>query len=195
MHNYTTETVKVTFFSTKDFSMSMISRLIPLGIIVLFTVSAFPETRDITKDQVPDAVLHSFLKTFPDADTSAQNYTMVTRGEKTYYKITSKDMNYPQTILFDPDGKLVESVNKIPSDSLPTPVQDSIKATFGNDSVLIAERVFKNDQTTYGAIIKSESQNQTKFFKPDGSTTENPISPDDGYQSNEAFLQYLQGNS
>jgi hypothetical protein len=180
---------------TKDFNMSMISRLIPLGIIALFTVSVISDTRDITKDQVPDAVLQSFLKTFPYADTSAQNYTMVTRGEKTYYKITSEDLNFPQAILFDPDGNLVESVNKIPYDSLPAPVQDSIKSTFGNDSVLIAERVFKNDQTTYGAIIKSESENLTKFFKPDGSTTVNPISPDDGYQSNEAFLQYLQGNS
>lgn len=152
--------------------MGMLYKLIPLGIIVLFAVSVFPAEQEIPEDQVPSAVLESFSKSFPDA--IAQSYGTVTRNEEIYYEIESTEERISGTLLFNSVGVLVESVEKIPSDSLPNPVQDFLKSTYKKISFMIAARIFKNNQTTYGVLLDNNTSIEVKYFNPDGSIANNP---------------------
>jgi hypothetical protein len=152
--------------------MGMIIKLIPLGIITLFTVSIFPAEQEIPENLVPGAVLESFSKSFPDA--IAQSYATVARNEQTFYEIESTEEKVSSTLLYDSNGALVESVEKIPSDSLPAPVQDSLYSTYKKITFMITERIFKNNQTTYGVLLDVNTGIEQKFFNPDGSMANSP---------------------
>jgi hypothetical protein len=152
--------------------MAMITKLISSGIILLFTISAFPADEEISKDQVPSAVLKSFSNSFPDA--IAQSYAAVTRNDGTCYEIESTEEKISGSYVYDSNGTLIEFVEKIPSDALPAPVQDSINSTHNKISFMIAERIFKDNRTTYSVLLDFNTSIEVKFFNPDGSITNNP---------------------
>jgi hypothetical protein len=151
----------------KEFSMKLSNEFICIGIIALFGFSTFAAEYKINKNQVPDAVLQSFSKTFPNA--IAENYAKETRNGKTYYEIESKEGTISRDLLFEPNGKLVEMEEKLPYDSLPAAVQDTIKTKYGKNAFVSAERITKNNQTTYGVVIKINNKKMEKTFNPDGS--------------------------
>ena len=149
--------------------MSLINKYIYMEIIALalFVFSAFAAEHKITKNQVPSAVLQSFTKTFPNA--KAESYATETKNGKTYYEIESKEGTISRDLLFEPNGKLVEMEEMIPYDSLPAAVQDSIKTKYGKNSFVSAERITKNNQITYGVVLKINNKKMEKTFNPDGS--------------------------
>ena len=160
---------------TKELTMSRITESIVLGIIALFVFSTSAAEHTISKNQVPSAVLQSFSKTFPNA--TATRYAIETENGKTYYEIESKEGTISRDLLFEPNGKIVEIEEKISYDSLPAPVQDSIKSKYGRNSFVSAERITRNNQTTYGIILRIKNRNQEKIFNPDGSLSgKNPES-------------------
>ncbi|HEX2957894.1 MAG TPA: PepSY-like domain-containing protein [Chitinispirillaceae bacterium] len=152
--------------------MGTIIKLTLLGMIVMLAVPVFPTEQEIPEDHVPSAVLESFSKSFPDV--IAQCYATVTRKEETCYEIQATEEKISSTLLYDSNGTLVESVEKIPSDSLPAPVQDFLKSTYKKISFMIAERIFKNNQTTYSVLLAIETSIEVKFFNPDGSIVNAP---------------------
>jgi hypothetical protein len=146
--------------------MGISIKLLPLCIIVLFTITAFPEEQEITVDQIPNAVLESFSKSFPEAIT--QSFTAVIRNDQTCYEIQSTEEHISSELLYDTNGTLVESVEKIPYDSLPAPVKSYLKSTYKEILFMISERTFKNNQTTYSVLLDNNNSIEKKFFNSDG---------------------------
>jgi hypothetical protein len=162
--------------------MGMKIKLMSLSIIALFSVSVFPAEQEMPEDLLPGAVLESFTRSFPDA--IVQSYATVTRNEETCYEIESTEEKISSTLLYDSNGTLVESVEKIPSDSLPAPVLDSLHSTYNNISFMIAERIFKNNQTTYGVLLDVNTSIKQKYFNPDGSLICNPDESSEKHNDN-----------
>ncbi len=156
--------------------MSMVSKLIPLCTIVMFTVSAFSTELEIPEEEVPDAVLESFSKSFPNART--QSYGTVTRNDTTFYEIEATEEKTSSTLLYDSNGTIVESVVKIPSDSLPAPIKIFLYSTYEKISFMIAKQTFKNHKITYSVLLDANNRIEVKHFSPDGSTTNDP---DEGF--------------
>jgi hypothetical protein len=156
----------------KDFEMGLLTKLIPLCTIVMFTLSAFPAEQDIPEDQVPDAVLESFSKSFPHAIT--QNYGTVARNDTTFYEIEATEEKTSSAILYDSNGTIVESVVKIPSDSLPSSIKDFLHSTYKKISFMIAKRTFKNHKITYSVLLDANNSIEVKYFDTDGSLAKDP---------------------
>jgi hypothetical protein len=165
--------------------MKSTNKCIYIGIIALFGFSTFAAEYKINKNQVPNAVLQSFSKTFPNA--MAENYAKETKNGKTYYEIESREGTISRDLLFEPNGKLVEMEEKIPYDSLPSAVQDTIKTKYGKNAFVSAERITKDNQTTYGVVIKINNKKMEKTFNPDGSmSSKNTESMEEEKEPNEA---------
>jgi uncharacterized protein YpmB len=125
------------------------------------------DEKEITKEEVPEAVLNSFTAAYPCA--TVREYAEEIEDGETYYEISFEDQGKGIDIVYLPDGKVAVLEELITIDELPAQVRKAITT----------EKITENQETFYEVKLADEN-GRTVFelvYSPDGKLIETEIKP------------------
>lgn len=132
-----------------------ISKVALTAALLTFTLSfcsyAQAKKKNVKKN-VPQAVLDSFKKDYPNAVIKGSGKE-VEEG-KTFYEIESVDGKIKRDLLYLPDGKVAEIEEKISNNDLPASVISTVKKESPKGKITSAEKVTKNGSENYELMVK-----------------------------------------
>jgi hypothetical protein len=123
------------------------------------------EQRLAQKD-LPAVVLMAFQKLYPAA--SIKEVGKEVEDSTTYYEIESVDGKSRRTVLYSSDGKLTEIEEIISAKQLPDSVRTVIARNYPKGDLEKAEKITKNEVTTYEVKIENGKENIEAIFDSAG---------------------------
>jgi len=120
---------------------------------LLSGLSLQAQERPVSVKKIPPAVLGAFHRSYPSAKIRGAS-TEVEKGKK-YYEIESLDGNQARDILYLSDGTAVEIEERVPADSLPAAVRESVAKVFPGAEITKAERLTKGDASSFEIHVQS----------------------------------------
>lgn len=131
----------------------------PILTALLITLGqAHASEKEVSKDQVPKAVLEAFEKAYPNAKDVEFEQGMI--EGKAVFEVEYKENDREFEILYDSDGVILQKEESIDVKALPEPVVQSISKAYPNATIEEAEKIMKPDGTvtSYEVEIKSEGK-------------------------------------
>ena len=117
---------------------------------VNFTQAAAPVK--IAKKDVPEAVLSSFAKIYPQA--TIMTYSREIRDGKTCYELESKDGTTKRDIIYATNGDVMEIEEAIKASELPAIVMATLIKNYPKAKITAAEKLIKGTTVQYETTIK-----------------------------------------
>lgn len=113
---------------------------------------------DVSKHQVPKAILEAFEKAHPNAQEVEFEKKMV--GGKTAYEVEYMENGREYEILYDSDGVILQIEETLDVKALPEPIAQAISKAYPKATIEDAEKVMKSDGTVivYEVEIKAEGK-------------------------------------
>jgi len=139
--------------------MKMQFWITPILTALLITLGqAHASEKEVSKDQVPKAVLEAFEKAYPNAKDVEFEQGMI--EGKAVFEVEYKENDREFEILYDSDGVILQKEESIDVKALPEPVVQSISKAYPNATIEEAEKIMKPDGTvtSYEVEIKSEGK-------------------------------------
>ena len=130
--------------------------IISLVFILLSTSSLFAQEKKINKKEVPQAVLNSFQKDYPNATIKAASIEK--ENGKIYYEIESLEGSNQRDLLFTKEGKVAEIEETLASNDIPDFVKNSVMQKYPNCEINRAEKVKSGKKISYELVVKSGMQ-------------------------------------
>ncbi|WAK03400.1 PepSY-like domain-containing protein [Methylobacter sp. YRD-M1] len=107
---------------------------------------------DLSKDQIPKAVISAFEKAYPNAkDVKFEKETF---EGKEAYEVEYKEKDREYDLLYSADGTLLQKEEEINSKSLPEPVTQAINKMYPQAEIKEAEKLVKPDGTLAGYEVE-----------------------------------------
>ncbi|MER2514770.1 MAG: PepSY domain-containing protein [Nitrosomonas ureae] len=103
--------------------------------------SAHASEKEVSKDQVPKAVLEAFEKTYPNAKEVEFEQGMI--EGKAVYEIEYKENGREYEILYDADGEILQKEESIDVETLPEPIAQAIAKAYSKAALEEAEKMIK----------------------------------------------------
>jgi len=130
------------------FSNSFIfSLLLVVAFLLTTSLNLFGQEKQISKKEVPSAVLKSFKKEYPKAHI--KGLSTETEKGKSYFEIESIDGKVRRDLLYTPEGKVAEIEETITTSELPKESIESIQKKIPGGKIEKAERVTSGSKVTY----------------------------------------------
>lgn len=123
-----------------------------LLIITLLAFNLVNAAEEISKDQVPKAVLEAFEKAYPNAKEVEFEKEMV--EGKAAYEVEYKENGKEYEILYDSEGIILQREETIDVKSLPDPITQAILKAYPKATIKEAEKVMKPDGTVTGYEVE-----------------------------------------
>jgi len=139
--------------------MKMQFWITPILTALLITLGqAHASEKEVSKDQVPKAVLEAFEKAYPNAKDVEFEQGMI--EGKAVFEVEYKENDREFEVLYDSDGVILQKEESIDVKALPEPVVQSISKAYPNATIEEAEKIMKPDGTvtSYEVEIKSEGK-------------------------------------
>lgn len=137
--------------------------------LIINVNNSYAQHKKYTEKDMPDAVISSFQKNFPDAqvlgyDKEAEN------GTTTYeVECISGDR---KDIQFEKDGTVVEIEEEMNVSDLPDKVVTSLNNTYNTPDILKAEKVTKGNDTLYEVVVKYKKKKHEIRLDKEGTIVE-----------------------
>lgn len=114
--------------------------------------------KDLSKGQVPKAVIDAFEKAFPNIKPS--EFETETFEGRAVYEVEYTEYGKEYELLYSADGILVQKEEEIDVKSLPEPVAQEVNKAYPEATIKEVEKVMKPDGslTGYEVEIKSEGK-------------------------------------
>jgi len=119
---------------------------------------------------LPAAVAASFHKAYPHA--KIRGASTEEENGKTYYEVESIDGMVKRDLLYAADGTCVEIEETIAAAALPNAVSKSLKQEFPRGKILKAEKVTKDQTSTYELVVQAGKDRWEVAFDPTGKVVE-----------------------
>ena len=88
---------------------------------------------------------------------------------QTFYEAEMMVNGHSKDVLIDTSGAVVEVEEQVPLDSLPSPVQDGLKAKAGSGKIVKVESLTKHDKlVAYEAVVETGGKKKEVQVGPDG---------------------------
>lgn len=129
----------------------------------------YAQHRKYTEKDMPDAVISSFQKNFPDAQVLG--YDKETENGTTTYEVECISGDR-KDIQFDKDGTIIEIEEEMNVSDLPEKVVISLNNTYNTPDILKAEKVIKNSDTLYEVVIKYKKKKHEIRLDKEGTIVE-----------------------
>ena len=113
-------------------------------LLLAWMASGQADEKEITRDEVPEAVLNKFTTIYPGA--TVKEYAEETEDGETYYEISFEDQGKEIDIVYRPDGNVAVLEEIIAIEELPAQVRQAITA----------EKVTQNQDTFYELKLADE---------------------------------------
>lgn len=117
---------------------------------VNFTQAAAPVK--VAKKDVPEAVLSSFTKMYPQA--TVITYSREIREGKTCYELESKDGTTKRDIIYAANGDVMEIEEAMKASELPATVMGTLIKNYPKVKIIAAEKLVKGTIVQYETTIK-----------------------------------------
>ena len=140
-------------------------------ILVTFLIAfgqANASETELTKQQVPKAILDAFEKAHPNAQEVEFEKEMV--EGKAVYEVEYKENGREYEILYDSDGVILQMEETLDVKALPEPIVQAISKAYPKATIEDAEKVMKPDGTViaYEVEIKTEGKKLELELDADG---------------------------
>lgn len=114
--------------------------------------------KEMSKHQVPKAVLEAFEKAYPNAKEVEFEKEMI--EGKAVYEVDYKENGREYEILYDSDGVILQMEETLDVKALPEPIAQAISKAYPKATIEDAEKVMKPDGTVivYEVEIKMEGK-------------------------------------
>ncbi|MGZ5585539.1 MAG: PepSY-like domain-containing protein [Methylobacter sp.] len=139
-----------------------------LGALLAVGGPANSAEKELSKHQVPKAVIDAFEKDYPNA--KASEFEKETFDGKTAYEVEYKENGKEYALLYGDDGTLLQKEEEIDGKSLPDPVVQAVKKAHPKAEIKEAEKLMKPDGTVVGyeVEIKTEGKKSELELDTDG---------------------------
>ncbi len=139
-------------------------RVLGLGFICSIALSTYALANDhnVTKKNVPQSIILSFEKSYPNA--KALNYSKETVKGKTTYEVESKDGNTKRDLTYSSSGALLEIEEVISLRSLPKDVIQKLNKSYPKANIVTIEKITRGNNISYGVEIKKNNKIQELNF-------------------------------
>lgn len=104
--------------------------------------------KELSKSQVPKAVINAFEKAYPNA--KGLEFEEETFEGKVAYEVEYKENGAEYEFLYSADGILLQKEEEIDGKSLPEPVAQAIKKAYPKAEIKEAEKLMKPDGAVTG---------------------------------------------
>lgn len=133
-----------------------ITTILTIFLIALGVANA--NAKEVSKDQVPKAVLEAFEKAYPNAEEIEFEKEMV--EGKVVYEVEYKENGKEFEITYDADGVILQIEETLDVKALPEPIIQAISKAYPKATIEDAERVINPDGTVaaYEVGIKAEGK-------------------------------------
>lgn len=130
-------------------------------ILTIFLIAfglANANAKEVSKHQVPKAVLEAFEKAYPNAEEIEFEKEMV--EGKAVYEVEYKENGKEFEITYDADGVILQIEETLDVKALPEPIIQAISKAYPKATIEDAERVINPDGTVaaYEVEIKTEGK-------------------------------------
>lgn len=106
------------------------------------------DEKELSKSQVPKAVINAFEKAYPNA--KGLEFEEETFEGKTAYEVEYKENGMEYEFLYSADGALLQKEEEIDGKSLPEPVAQAIKKAYPKAEIKEVEKLMKPDGAVTG---------------------------------------------
>lgn len=132
-----------------------IKSLLLVTIILYFTISPnlFSQEKKISENEVPEAVLNSFHKSYQKAEIKGTSIEK--EHGKTFYEIESVDGSQKRDLLYTKNGTVAEVEESLTPQDLPAFVRSSVMKKYPKSKIKKAEKVSSGSKTSYELIVLS----------------------------------------
>ncbi|PSJ18917.1 hypothetical protein C7H79_00320 [Nitrosomonas supralitoralis] len=131
-----------------------------ISALVVTLLIAFGPTqasdKEVSKDQVPKAVLEAFEKAYPNAKEVEYEQDMI--EGKAVFEVEYKENGREYEILYDSSGEILQREESIEIKALPEPIAKAISMAYPNAIIDEAEKVMKPDGTVTGYEVEIKSE-------------------------------------
>jgi len=135
--------------------------------IVLMFVGVMGYGQSLQKKDVPDAVVQSFTKQFPqikDANWSKEN---------NQYEVNFEQNDNAMSATYDAQGNHIETETELNTNQLPQPVQSTIASQFSDYKLKEAAKIVNDNGTSYEAELHKGEKSFDVIFNADGKVLKN----------------------
>ncbi len=112
--------------------------------------------KELSKSQVPQAVIDAFEKAFPNAKPS--EFETETFEGRAVYEVEYKENGKEYELLYSADGILVQTEEEIDVKSLPEPVAQAVNKAYPEATIKEAEKLMKPDGTLTGYEVEIKTE-------------------------------------
>jgi len=108
--------------------------------------------RELSRHQVPKAVIDAFEKAYPNAKPT--EFEKETFEGKTAYEVEYKENGIEYGLVYSADGTLLQKEEEIDGKSLPEPVAQAVKKAHPKAEIKEVEKLMKPDGTLTGYEVE-----------------------------------------
>lgn len=145
--------------------MSLKKHFSMLVAVVSICCAVSAQETEISRRDVPPAVLAAFEKAYPNA--KVLEWEKEIHSGKLYYEAETVDGKIPRNILYSPDGVVAQVEEKIAANKIPAAVADAVKRQYPDANIRSAEKVTAGDTTEYTLQLKGANQKKV-VMRADG---------------------------
>lgn len=145
--------------------MSLKKHFSMLVAVVSICCAVSAQETEISRRDVPPAVLAAFGKAYPNA--KVLEWEKEIHSGKLYYEAETVDGKMPRNILYSPDGDVAQVEEKIAAKEIPGAVVEGVKRQYPKATVSTAEKVTHNGATEYVLKLKGANQ-KSAVIRADG---------------------------
>ena len=116
--------------------------------------------------ELPTAVMNAFKKDYPNASITGTWTEM--QGDKTVYDVRTMQNKKAMTMVYDQDGKLIETKEKIETTALPADVTKSVQTSYPKCTIERAEKIMLGQTIQYGVMLNQDGQTYSLVYSPEG---------------------------
>lgn len=141
------------------------------ALVSVLTIHA--QERKINRERLPAAVEKTVAEQSQGATINGFS-TEMEKGQK-FYEMSLTVNGHRKDILMDKDGNIVEVEEEVSMDSLPVPVQESLRRAAGRGKIDKIESLTKNQKlVAYEAQIKTRTKHSEIQVGPNGEKLRHP---------------------
>lgn len=150
--------------------MNLVKYFTMLAAIASICCAVSVQETEISRKDVPPAVIATFEKAYPNA--KVLEWEKEIHSGKLYYEAEIVDGKVPRNILYSPDGIVAQVEEKIAASEIPAAVVEGVKRQYPNASIRSAEKVTRNGFTEYALELKGANQKKIAM-RVDGTVASN----------------------
>jgi len=147
-------------------TQSLLQSVAVAALVVGLAAPAQPQVKELTRKDVPAAVLAAFEKAYPKA--TVKRFIKETQKGQTVYELETLEGQTTRDIIYAPDGRMLLLEESVSLSDLPPAVKAALDKKHPGAKILRSEKVIKGNITGYEFLVEHMGKTAEVVFDPQG---------------------------